>query len=186
MALVLALGMGGAYAAGKVGPGEIAKNAVKSKHLTNSGVKTRDLAAGAVTAEKLADGVEGIEGPRGPAGATGDPGRRGPAGPKGDAGPQGSAGPKGDPGPSGLSGYQVLISPGQSVSPGNGTDLAAVNCPGGKKVLGGGVSSTNFSVARIALSAPLNDGLGWVGAAYNDGSNPITAYVWAICAHVSS
>jgi hypothetical protein len=46
LALVLALGTGGAYATGKIGSKQIAKSAVKSKHIKDGGVKTPDLAAG--------------------------------------------------------------------------------------------------------------------------------------------
>ena len=55
VALALALGVGGAYAAGKIGSADIAKNAVKSKHVKNGQVKTPDLAANvAVNSAKTA------------------------------------------------------------------------------------------------------------------------------------
>lgn len=54
LALVLALGMGGAYAASKVGSKDIAKNAVKSKHIQDGQVKAPDLRAGAVKEGKIA------------------------------------------------------------------------------------------------------------------------------------
>lgn len=47
LALVLALGMGGAYAAQKLGSSDIARNAVLSKHIKDGQVKTKDLAANA-------------------------------------------------------------------------------------------------------------------------------------------
>ena len=43
IALFVALG-GSAYAASKIGPNDIAKNAVRSKHIKNGQVSTRDLA----------------------------------------------------------------------------------------------------------------------------------------------
>lgn len=55
LALVLALGMGGAYAASKIGSKQIAPSAVKSKHIKNGQVKTPDLSAGAVTSTAIAD-----------------------------------------------------------------------------------------------------------------------------------
>jgi hypothetical protein len=198
LALVLALGMGGAYAANKIGSKDVAKSAVKSKHIKDGQVKTLDLASGAVTAEKLADGVDGIEGPQGPKGDQGDPG---PAGPKGDrgeqgpagtAGPAGAQGPAGPPGPSGISGLEYVISAGESVFANATSSLLQARCPSGKKVLGGGLSTGAPGLAfpyahtRIAESAPLNDGAGWAGAARNDATTMRTFYVWAICVHVSS
>lgn len=44
VALVLALGMGGAYAASKISSKDVAKGAVKSKHIKDGGVRTNDLA----------------------------------------------------------------------------------------------------------------------------------------------
>src|SRR5687768_478515 len=43
VALVLALGMGGAYAAGKIGAKKIAKGAVSSKHIKDGQIKGVDL-----------------------------------------------------------------------------------------------------------------------------------------------
>jgi hypothetical protein len=47
VALVVALGTGGAWAAGEIGSGDIAKNAVQSKHIKNGQVKRGDVAQGA-------------------------------------------------------------------------------------------------------------------------------------------
>jgi hypothetical protein len=71
LALFVALGGTGAWAADKITSKDIAKNAVK----------TAKIADAAVTEAKLAEGVVGLQGERGP---------QGPAGPKGD---------QGDPGP---------------------------------------------------------------------------------------
>ena len=59
LALTLALGMGGAYAAQKITSESIAPGAVTSKHIRDARVKTVDLAPDSVTAEKLADGSIG-------------------------------------------------------------------------------------------------------------------------------
>jgi hypothetical protein len=76
LALVLALGTGGAWAAT-----ELSKNAVKSKHIKDGAVKAKDLAANAVV-----PGAEpGPPGAQGPAGPQGLPGERGPAGLPGTA-----------------------------------------------------------------------------------------------------
>ena len=62
---------------------------------------------------------------------------------------------------------------------------AHVNCPGGKRALGGGVSSfVRYSVVKE--SAPLNGGLGWNAAVQNTVDAPTNMYVWAICANVTS
>jgi hypothetical protein len=55
VALFVALG-GTTYAAATVGPGDIEKDAVRSKHIKAGGVKNPDLAAGSVGAEKVIDG----------------------------------------------------------------------------------------------------------------------------------
>jgi hypothetical protein len=93
---------GGAYAASKIGPKDIAKNAVRAKHIKKGQVKAKHVARGAVTEAKLADGVEGLQGPQGPPGARGDSGPPGPQGETGPKGDQGPPGPQGETGPSGF------------------------------------------------------------------------------------
>jgi hypothetical protein len=53
-AVFIALGLGSAYAAERIGSKDIARNAVKSPHVKNRGVKTQDLDRGAVKVSKLA------------------------------------------------------------------------------------------------------------------------------------
>jgi hypothetical protein len=80
LALFAALGLGTAYAADKIGSKDIAKNAIKSKHIKAGNVKNADLAPGAVDSAKVADsslltkdfaagqlprGPQGDQGPRG-------------------------------------------------------------------------------------------------------------------------
>lgn len=55
LALALALSTGGAYAVATIGAADIKDNAIKSRHITDSNVKTADLQDGAVTSDKLAD-----------------------------------------------------------------------------------------------------------------------------------
>jgi hypothetical protein len=57
LALSLALGGSGAWAAAKVNAGGIAKNAVRPKHIQAGAVTEPKIAAGAVTAAKLAPGA---------------------------------------------------------------------------------------------------------------------------------
>jgi hypothetical protein len=44
---------GGAYAASKIGPNEIARNAVRSKHIKQQAVKTGEIDGGAVNSSKV-------------------------------------------------------------------------------------------------------------------------------------
>jgi hypothetical protein len=86
LAVFVTLGFGTAYAADKIGSKDIAKNAVKSKHIKAGNVKKPDLAAGAVNTAKVADGS--LLAADFAAGQL-------PQGPRGEQGPQGPAGPSG-------------------------------------------------------------------------------------------
>lgn len=55
LALFVALS-GTAWAAHRIGAGDIKRNAVRTRHIKNGQVKTADLGAGAVTGAKVADG----------------------------------------------------------------------------------------------------------------------------------
>lgn len=82
LALFVALATGGAYAAKLIGPKDIAKNAVKSKHIGKGQVKRADLAANAVTSPTVANGsLRGEDFAAGqiPAGPPGPPGMDGSA-----------------------------------------------------------------------------------------------------------
>jgi hypothetical protein len=64
-----------------------------------------------------------------------------------------------------------------------------VNCPAGKKALGGGVAATNTHIfTRILESAPGGAAAtGWLASVYNDTDNASASfYAWVICAHVAS
>jgi formylglycine-generating enzyme required for sulfatase activity len=61
---------GGAYAASKIGPKDIKRNAVRAKHIKKNQVRTKHIRRGAVTKAKLAAGVA-VSGPKGD---KGDPG----------------------------------------------------------------------------------------------------------------
>jgi hypothetical protein len=76
--LFVALGGTGAYAAAKIGAGDIKKNAVRSKHVKNGTIDAKDIN------KKTRASWQGTPGPAGPAGG------QGPAGPKGDTGPAGA------------------------------------------------------------------------------------------------
>jgi hypothetical protein len=90
LALFVALATGGAYAANQlIGSGDIARNAVLSKHIKRGSVKRGDLAANAVDTSRVANGSL-----LGEDFATGQL----PVGAAGEQGPQGEQGPLGVPG----------------------------------------------------------------------------------------
>jgi hypothetical protein len=147
-----------------------------------------------------ASGPAGATGASGPAGATGDTGATGATGANGAAGatgatgPQGPAGQNGAPGATGatgasgapgLSGHQIVTS---SVAIGNnGAGSATATCPGTKKVLGGGWSSTGN--IGIKDSHPSGN-----NAWFASGNRPLiplpgvadeTLTVFAICANTN-
>jgi hypothetical protein len=55
LALVFALGGGVVYAAGKIGPHGIAKNAIRSYHIRNKQVKRPDIAGGSINSRKVSN-----------------------------------------------------------------------------------------------------------------------------------
>lgn len=80
VALVLALGTGGAYAAGKITTKQIAAGAVTSAKIKNGTVAPVDLSAAAKRTMTGPAGPAGMTGPTGPTGATGSTGATGPRG----------------------------------------------------------------------------------------------------------
>lgn len=142
--------------------------------------------------EQGAQGPAGPKGETGPKGATGAAGPAGPTGPKGATGPSGPAGargPAGPAGPRGVSGWGYLTA-GMYIAP---KHLATweVDCPSGKKALGGGVAtaSGSYKDVRIVSSAPAGaDATGWSVSVWNEGSESSTLneYAWVICAYVSA
>lgn len=144
------------------------------------------------------EGAPGAQGATGPAGPQGPQGAEGPGGPEGkagaqgavgDAGSQGPAGPTGPQGPagaSGVSGWERVVQQGV-VGAGQSANVQ-VNCPTGKKVLGGGFTAptTVESDFHAMSSVPTDDGSGWIITGYLasafGGSAAFTAI--AICAHM--
>ncbi len=55
LALVLAVGGGGVYAAGQIGGNDIRKGAVRSKQIKNKNVKRQDISGGAVNSRKVSN-----------------------------------------------------------------------------------------------------------------------------------
>jgi hypothetical protein len=121
-------------------------------------------------------GAQGAAGPKGDRGATGPRGARGPAGPAGPTGPRGAAGADG------VSGWEYVTK--RLDVTGRRGASSHVDCPGAKKVFGGGVTAEHYLV-RVVASAPHGQGTGWGAMVFNDASDPVTSYVWAICGNAS-
>lgn len=117
---------------------------------------------------------------QGPAGPTGP---AGPAGPVGPAGPQGPEGPQGPAGTSGISGYETIE---QDLIVDEGVMGAQVflQCPEGKKAVGGGSSIGWTSVSQTA-SHPYMYGTQWRVAFSKVGTLPPGQLEWgtayAVC-----
>jgi hypothetical protein len=168
-ALVVALG-GVSYAASvlpknSVGPTQLQKKAVTGSKLRADAVGGAKVKNGTLMAADFKAGQL-------PAG---------PQGPKGDPGAQGAKGDKGDPGAPGISGYQIVYGADVFVDAGQ-FGVAYVDCPAGKKVIGGGGGSEGS--APITLLGPYANHQ-WAVAARNDGTHPVNISAWAYCANVN-
>ena len=165
--------------------GSITGRDVKNSTLTGSDVRDDSLTpadfSGSVQGPA---GPTGPAGPPGPAGSAGTKGATGPVGPAGSTGPAGPVGATGPTGPAGVSGIEYLTAP-LSV-PAKSTGEGYVECTGGKHAVGGGVAPTSLSSAsRVLGTAPLDDGVGWWAAVYNDSSSSAGYYAWVACAATS-
>lgn len=128
-------------------------------------------------------GTTGPTGPQGPAGAQGPTGPAGSAGPAGPAGPQGPAGADGatgPQGPAGVSGYEIVNGMPFTLGAG-GVVSGGASCPMGKKVLSGGVDTSDATVTVITRSFAVSDSL-WNIVVKNTGMSPVTVTFQAICA----
>jgi hypothetical protein len=135
-------------------------------------------------------GPPGPKGDKGDTGATGATGLPGPKGDKGDPGPQGIQGPQGVPG---LSQYeQVYKELGIPANLATGSAwYVIVECPNGKKVLGGGISLTGdvsvltdvrvFASQPYTLTSWVASGI-WVGQLPSPEENSVTLKGFAVCA----
>jgi hypothetical protein len=123
-----------------------------------------------------ATGPQGPQGDQGPKGDTGAQGPQGDQGPKGDTGAQGPQGPKGDTGATGASGTTGAT----MVTHNSNAKTVTVSCPTGKVAIGGGGSSSKYTLVQsypTASSGSTPDG--WT-AVFSDATGSNTAYV--ICA----
>jgi hypothetical protein len=136
----------------------------------------------------LAD--QGAKGEPGPQGLQGLPGPRGEPGPRGDTGAPGvpgTTGPQGPAGSPGLSGL-VRVSAVRDVTA-NTLRNQSVECPAGKKALGGGYDLLSTLTAGQMLlikpyqSYPNTDG-SWLVWVHNGNGFPVQLKLWVVCATV--
>jgi hypothetical protein len=168
LALLVALG-GTSYATvltvprNSVGPLEIKRNAVGPQKIAPNAVRTKHVLNGSLLVEDFKPGQI-------------------PQGPKGDKGEKGD---KGDAGSPGVSAYQVVEQSFQVTS--QFITTQSVDCPAGKRALGGGgVSSTlSFAGPYLVNSRPRPDGAGWSVSYARETTASYTVTVYAICATVS-
>ena len=193
LALFAALG-GSAYAAVTVTGKNIKDGTVTGRDVKNRSLGTNKLSATAVSSLTGQRGPAGLQGDPGPKGDRGDQGPVGPTGPQGPqgatgpAGPQGAQGPAGPQGRSGISGWQYLTA-GRVIEPDHYASWH-VDCPSGKKALGGGVASPGPAappVTHVFETAPAGaEATGWQVGVYHESAHTATFYAWVICAYVSS
>ena len=207
LALFAALG-GSAYAAATITGASIKDGTVTGRDVKNRSLGANDLSPQALRSLASQPGAQGAPGPKGD---TGEPGAPGPAGPKGDPGPkgapgaQGAPGPQGETGPAGPRGFEGPTGPtgpsgvsgwsyhtqGQTIGPENYATWS-VECPAGKRALGGGVAASGQKVGNIrhsavVQSAPSGAATGWIVTYSNEFyEGNVTAYAWVICASVTS
>jgi hypothetical protein len=105
-------------------------------------------------------------------------------------GPQGPAGPEGPAGPAGISGYQIVEEEWSQFP--HTVVFNDINCPVGKKVLGGGFSGAllvgpSTVEWNIRHSRPSADGTAWTVAIQNT-INSVTATFkgFAVCANIDA
>lgn len=156
----------------------VAPNSIGARELRNGAVTNAKLRGDAVTSGKVLNGsLRAVDFKPGqlPAGPPG------PKGEKGDKGPKGDKGAKGDPGSPGISGYEVVRE--SFPTPANGSVLAGVGCPAGKKVLGGAAAGQGGPKA-VPISTALSDRVYQVDAE-NTTASPKTVTISAVCATVT-
>jgi len=110
-------------------------------------------------------------------------GVEGPTGPQGSTGPTGLTGAQG---PAGVSGYERVESVAQALQlPANSGNHLSAQCPGGKKVVGGGFGIDNTPGVVVANSQPdaNSPDTTWFVGLLNTTGNPVSVFVraTAIC-----
>lgn len=150
-----------------------------------SGVPFTTNAGGLVT-NLNADKVDGMDADA----LGGGPGPAGPQGEAGDTGPKGDKGDTGDPGPTGVSGVEVVRE--DFTLPAGSLSSRSVECPGGTRATGGGVSANGIATdSAVVVSRPTSSGVGspstgdapvgWRGSYFNGAGSAQTVSVYVIC-----
>ncbi|HEX8121709.1 MAG TPA: hypothetical protein VF549_10650 [Solirubrobacteraceae bacterium] len=175
LALFFALG-GTSYAAATISGRDVADGSLTGADVRDHSITSRQLAPGAVAL--AAASRRGRRGPRG------FRGRQGPPGPIGPIGPVGPPGPAGAPGTSGVE--IVSAATGSSSSD---TRSGRVDCPAGKRILGGGadVDSDSSPAPHVYLTDSIGSLTSWqANAAEDEGGVEENWHitVYAICANV--
>ena len=201
--LALSIALGGTASAAvlitgkQVKDGSLSGRDIANRSLTGQDVRDRSLTPldfnGSVQGPAGPQGPKGDRGQQGPAGASGPAGSQGLKGDRGEQGPAGASGPAGPAGrvgtqgPSGVSGWEYRIA--ARDVPGDFARAVQVDCPAGKKPLGGGASTTHPGIARVHETAPATtssgQATGWRVVVGNELDITLTAYVWVICAVVN-
>ena len=159
---------------------DVKNESLTGKDIRNGTISGADVRDGSLTKDDFSGSLVGPQGPEGP---------QGPAGPKGTTGAPGTPGAPGEPGTPGAPGAPGVsaleyVVTGNSVNA-KSTEYWAAECPVGKKVLGGGVSSIEPDFVTVRESAALDAGAGWWVGVYNDKASAQNSYAWAVCAAVS-
>lgn len=79
----------------------------------------------------------------------------------------------------GIHGYEVVSLPNANV---NNFQRRTVNCPSGKKVLGGGAQAQGDTAVLVG-SFPTDDNRGWIALGRQDDNDTVGISVYAICAY---
>ncbi|WNZ13281.1 hypothetical protein [Streptomyces sp. 11x1] len=78
-----------------------------------------------------------------------------------------------------VDGHQIVQLPNANVP---NFQRRTLNCPAGKKVVGGGAEARGNGAVLIG-SFPTNDGRGWIAVGRQNGSSTVGITVYAICAN---
>lgn len=151
--------MGSSTAAVLIGSRQVRDGSIRAVDVRNGSVRGVDVRDDSLTASDVLGGVL--------------------------QGPQGADGPPGDPGPAGHAALSYPTEERTIVK--DQTLVWDVPCPAGLTAIGGGVSTTNPGIGRMAQSEPTDDGTAWqVGIAHDSGvDEDIHAFGWAVCVNPS-
>lgn len=151
----------------------VASGLVTGRQIEDGTVTGTDVRAGSVSRHDVADGsLRPVDVAQDMVGETGP------------AGPPGPAGNPGIPGLPGVRGVVVVSAPGSTAAPGSWSGGTAF-CPSGKQVLSGGFrTNAPDGTVEIVMTAPRNDGRGWMTSYHNAGDVDVSGDVWAVCAFV--